>query len=284
MKQFRIERQVSMARTAALLALLSTASAFLPPQPTSTSLRLNSLADQLSQLSYDGAFSGKVSAAVKSSASSAAATVAPAPDKVSFSAPNVQEFLKDIKFDLPSMTLPDSINIPQVELPPISLDSLPPSFKELESAIEPFWTQLQQTIPALSNIDAPPAPALLLLSSLLTYSLISTLLTYNTTPPPSSPYPMGKYDAISARRYFDSRPLEVLKRGLEVTLLSGAFLIALASDWIRGKLDENAEERAVELSVLLTRLGPSFIKVCLSLCFVHMSVFAFHCAYFLSLL
>ena len=46
-----------------------------------------------------------------------------------------------------------------------------------------------------------------------------------------------------------------------MTLLSLGFLSGLALDALRGKLEENAEGRAVELSELLTRLGPSFIKV-----------------------
>ena len=51
-----------------------------------------------------------------------------------------------------------------------------------------------------------------------------------------------------------------------MTLLSLGFLSGLALDAARGKLEENAEGRAVELSELLTKLGPSFIKVRLADC------------------
>jgi len=46
-----------------------------------------------------------------------------------------------------------------------------------------------------------------------------------------------------------------------VSFLSGAFLSGLALDYLTGKLEENAQVRADGLSVLLTKLGPSFIKI-----------------------
>jgi len=72
---------------------------------------------------------------------------------------------------------------------------------------------------------------------------------------------MNKYDAVSARRYFDGKFNLVLSRALEVATLSGTFLASLGVDYAAGKLEVNADKRAMELSVLLTKLGPSFIKI-----------------------
>lgn len=249
----------------AALALLSSTSSFLTPKPLSFSLRLNSLSDQLSQLSYDGAFTGKMSGALKlgSAAKVSAAPVVEKAAQESFNIPNVQDLLKEFKLDapdlhLPPVSLPALFNVPEMNLPNIDIPSF--SLESVETAIQTLWADLQQALPILSTIDPPPA-VLLLASSILSFSLINTVLTWGSSPPPSTPYPMGKYDPISARRYFDSRPLEVFKRAVEVTLLSGAFLVGLASDAVAGKLDGNADMRAKELSVLLTKLGPSFIKV-----------------------
>ena len=46
-----------------------------------------------------------------------------------------------------------------------------------------------------------------------------------------------------------------------MAIYSGAFLLGLGMDYITGKISSNSDARAMELSVLLTKLGPSFIKV-----------------------
>lgn len=72
---------------------------------------------------------------------------------------------------------------------------------------------------------------------------------------------MNRYDAAAARAYFDDRLGAVIARGVQVAALSAKFGLALLSDYIGGKIDENADQRAIELSTLLTELGPSFIKI-----------------------
>ena len=108
--------------------------------------------------------------------------------------------------------------------------------------------------------DLPPAVALIA-SAGITYGLISAVLSFGKAPPPRRPYPMNRYDAAAARAYFDNRLGAVISRGVQVAALSTKFGLALLSDYIGGKLDENAEQRAMELSTLLTELGPSFIKI-----------------------
>lgn len=108
--------------------------------------------------------------------------------------------------------------------------------------------------------DLPPAVALIA-SAGITYGLISAVLSFNKAPPPRRPYPMNRYDAAAARAYFDNRLGAVVARGVQVAALSTKFGLALLSDYIGGKLNENAEQRAMELATLLTELGPSFIKI-----------------------
>jgi len=141
-------------------------------------------------------------------------------------------------------------------------DSLLETLQEIQSNPDKAWQSIQQSALSITSFfDGVPPAVLLLFSSIVTYTILNAILNNNSTPPPSSPYPMNRYDPISARRYFDSRPLEVLSRAVQVTLLSGTFLSGLGLDYVTGKLGENSERRAEELSVLLTKLGPSFIKI-----------------------
>jgi len=104
-------------------------------------------------------------------------------------------------------------------------------------------------------------PVEVLGSAVITYTILSFVFNVGKGPPPSKPYPMGRYDPGAARAYFDARIGEVLARALEIGLNSAKFGLALANDYLRNELDKNAAIRAQELSSLLTRLGPTFIKV-----------------------
>ena len=101
----------------------------------------------------------------------------------------------------------------------------------------------------------------LLVASYVTYSVVSTVLSFGQEPPPNTPYPMNKYDAVSARRYFDGRWGTVAGWAAQVSFLSGEFLAGPAFDYLAGKLESNLQARANELGVLLTKLGPSLIKI-----------------------
>ncbi len=107
--------------------------------------------------------------------------------------------------------------------------------------------------------NLPPSVGILA-SAGITYGIISTTLSIGEGPPPSSPYPLGRYDPSSARAYFDQRPAEVLGRGIEIAAQSTQFGLRLLGDYLGNKLEENADARALELAELLTRLGPTFSK------------------------
>jgi len=120
---------------------------------------------------------------------------------------------------------------------------------------------LEQLRNSLPMLDEVPDSALLAVSSVVTYTLVSSILSRGQGPPPSRPYPLGKYDPVSARAYFDSRLPQVVSRALEIALKSSGFALKLGQDYLSNKLKDNSDQRALELAELLTDLGPTFIKV-----------------------
>lgn len=105
------------------------------------------------------------------------------------------------------------------------------------------------------------APAMILVASLTTYVIVSALLNTGRPAPPTTPYPSNKYDPSTARRYYDDKLLLVLSRAVQIGALSSAFLFGIALDHISGNSASNAARRADELSALLAKLGPSFVKI-----------------------
>ena len=76
----------------------------------------------------------------------------------------------------------------------------------------------------------------------------------------TSPYPQHRYDYKSAQDYFRTRPLEVAGRAVELASQSAGFGASLLGDFVSGNLESKADERALDLVDLLTKLGPTFIK------------------------
>ncbi|XP_057960554.1 protein ACTIVITY OF BC1 COMPLEX KINASE 3, chloroplastic isoform X1 [Malania oleifera] len=60
---------------------------------------------------------------------------------------------------------------------------------------------------------------------------------------------------------YGSRPLKVLRRTLEIFIALGTFAFKLLLDQRNGELDRNKRTRAAELRIVLTRLGPTFVKI-----------------------
>ncbi|KAL5848103.1 hypothetical protein ACOSQ3_011627 [Xanthoceras sorbifolium] len=65
---------------------------------------------------------------------------------------------------------------------------------------------------------------------------------------------------IIARKY-SSRPIQVLRRTLEILTALGSFGLKLLLDQRNGVLDRNKRKRAAELRRIFTRLGPTFVKL-----------------------
>ena len=147
------------------------------------------------------------------------------------------------------------------------------------SSIQPLLDQFKEAVVSigiLSNDDAMKViqsintafsvlntPESILVSAILSYVVINSVMTWSDSPPPGRPYPKGKYDPIAARIYFDSRPLQVLARSVTITVKSLSFAMKLAQDKFIGGEEtwqKNQEQRGLELAQLLTELGPTFIK------------------------
>ena len=72
---------------------------------------------------------------------------------------------------------------------------------------------------------------------------------------------MRRYDAEAIARYYRFRPWLTLWRSLSVVWLFGAFILGLKQDeWFR-QVEANKLGRAAQLRKILTRLGPTYIKV-----------------------
>ncbi|VEU35291.1 unnamed protein product [Pseudo-nitzschia multistriata] len=114
-----------------------------------------------------------------------------------------------------------------------------------------------------TSAGALNTPETIAATTVISYVVVNALLTWGESPPPGKPYPIGKYDPVGARIYFDRRPLQVAARALTIASKSLAFALALVQDKLRG--DEtwtsNQEQRGLELAQLLTELGPTFIKI-----------------------
>ena len=73
----------------------------------------------------------------------------------------------------------------------------------------------------------------------------------------------GTYNAALAAAYFSKRPFKVLSRGLEIASSATIFGLLLLFDFLTGQLTAPKREayRADQLTTILTRTGPTFIKV-----------------------
>jgi hypothetical protein len=101
----------------------------------------------------------------------------------------------------------------------------------------PFYNQAQVMAKTLlQQVDGLPTPVIVLGSAYVSYIVISSVLGLfgpAKAAPPTRPYPLNKYDPVSAKLYFDERPLAFLKRGVEVTLLSLAWGAKFLQDRLR---------------------------------------------------
>ena len=143
--------------------------------------------------------------------------------------------------------LPEFPSMPSMQ----GLQELRQQFIDLDrsviATVEQIANQVQEGVmtdypnlaPYLDRLKALLAPALqspsltILVSALLTYAVVSSLLNWDRGPPPSQPYPAGKYDPIAARAYFDTKIHLVVARGLEILVQSLQFGLTLLQDKLR---------------------------------------------------
>ncbi|QUS61146.1 AarF/ABC1/UbiB kinase family protein [Synechocystis sp. PCC 7339] len=80
-------------------------------------------------------------------------------------------------------------------------------------------------------------------------------------PPQSELDNIRRYDVKAIANYYRRRPWKVLWRALEVVWSFGFFLTCLLWDQWTGQVEYYKRRRAEDLRELLTKLGPTFIKV-----------------------
>ena len=73
--------------------------------------------------------------------------------------------------------------------------------------------------------------------------------------------PIRRYDPKAIARYYRSRPWAVLQRTLTIVWFFATFILSLKWDEWSNQTEQNKLKRASQLRQILTRLGPTFIKV-----------------------
>lgn len=145
----------------------------------------------------------------------------------------------------------------------VNLDPIFAQMKETAASIGISNEDIGKVISAISSVTgALNTPETIAATAVISYVIINSILTWGDSPPPGRPYPNGKYDPVSARIYFDRRPLQVLARSLTIASKSLTFALSLAGDKLKGDetWNKNQQQRGLELAQLLTELGPTFIK------------------------
>jgi hypothetical protein len=146
-------------------------------------------------------------------------------------------------------------------LPQQQLQELHDITNQLFHAWDSFITTTTSALPAWNT------PEIILFSTILSFLAVNHVLVNwgrYESPPPSVPYPLQKYDPLSAQIYFDLRPFQVFQRSMLIVTKSLRFALSLLGDRLgnndNNKWQTNMEQRGRELAELLTQLGPTFIK------------------------
>jgi predicted unusual protein kinase regulating ubiquinone biosynthesis (AarF/ABC1/UbiB family) len=72
---------------------------------------------------------------------------------------------------------------------------------------------------------------------------------------------LTSYNPNAIARYYSLRPWLAIARAIKVVWFFAGFILGLKWDEWRGEVEQNKFKRAIQLREILTRLGPTFIKV-----------------------
>lgn len=87
-------------------------------------------------------------------------------------------------------------------------------------------------------------------------------MSYSDQPVPKTSNPSAqRYDPRDFARYYYRRPWLLLWRSSQVLWMLGRFALGLQLDQWAGQTERNRFRRAIQLRKVLTRLGPTFIKI-----------------------
>jgi hypothetical protein len=156
-------------------------------------------------------------------------------DTVTHSANDVQVVFKDIdniavdpSFLAKLNEVTDEVNGAIHDLVFVQYPALQPAYELIQSQLRSVFSDH-----LLGSLSSLPTPVAVLLSSVVTYTAVSSLLTLGQPPQPVNPYPLKRYDADAARAYFDRQFPMVLKRGIEIATASLGFGLKLLKDYIK---------------------------------------------------
>ena len=97
--------------------------------------------------------------------------------------------------------------------------------------------------------------------TLLNPSPPSDVLTLEVQPLEDLSAESWRYQPEVIKAYYDSRPLEVIKRFIKILIPLGSFFLGIWWDRLWGKVVKEDQKRAVQLREMLTKLGPAYIKI-----------------------
>ena len=95
-----------------------------------------------------------------------------------------------------------------------------------EKAFQQVMAQLE---PLMSTMGGS-TPVVLMVSGIVSYLLISSVLSFNQAPPPSKPYPLQRYDPDAARAYFDDKLVQSVVRSVQIATTTLGFAFSLLRD------------------------------------------------------
>jgi hypothetical protein len=95
--------------------------------------------------------------------------------------------------------------------------------------VESFFRQIVDQLGS-TNINTPEVVGI---TTIITYFVVTSILTWDEAPPPSKPYPLQRYDPVAAQAYFDGRTVEFVSRALEIAIKSLKFGLKVLQDQIR---------------------------------------------------
>jgi hypothetical protein len=90
----------------------------------------------------------------------------------------------------------------------------------------------KQTLGQISSLSFN-TPEAIGVTTIITYFVVSSVLTWGEAPPPSKPYPLSRYDPVAAQAYFDSRPVQFVARALQIAIKSLGFGLSFLQDKLR---------------------------------------------------
>lgn len=126
-----------------------------------------------------------------------------------------------------------------------------------ENAVQSALRFLAEKVPAFGAIDAAFAVPAIIAGGIVALNLLVSLSAK------SDPYEGGPaiYNVEGADEFYRKRPWLVIGRMLKILFLASGFNVNLLLDWRSGSLEKNEKERAKQALNVLSKLGPTFVKL-----------------------